>query len=259
MLRGYKNLIRGEIQGSMKRIMNVHMFKSVMLSPHIDDIPLSLGAALLDGRFPDTMVVNIFSISKSAYDKGDMECITNVRRLEDKEFFRNVPHDVELIYLDRLDAPLRLDITEDDVCVIAPPSDDSVEVSHIRSFLDGIRPDRILLVAPLALGQHVDHVVVHQAACAAAIDGWQVAFYEDAPYAFDLTLNEIQRAVTETSNNIGHDLKKCILPFEQAGLSKEETIAVYRSQIGRKSIDCIRKHENRLGGAVERIWMTSVE
>jgi hypothetical protein len=231
-----------------------HANRAVLLSPHIDDVPFSLGAALMDGRFPCATIVNIFSVSRSSFDDDDVGRVTSARRIEDQRFFQNISHPIERLYLNRLDAPLRLAITDDDVCAVSPSASDEGEVNSIRRLLDAIRPGRALLIAPLALGGHVDHVVVHRAACAAALDGWRVAFYEDAPYAFDLRLENIQRVADEASAQLGCRFEPCILPCEHAGCSKEEAIGVYKSQLGPTTVFRVLGHSRRLGGVAERIW-----
>ena len=234
--------------------MNRFNGQVLLLSPHIDDVPFSLGAALLDRRFSAAEVVNVFSISRSANNDDDVERVTTARRNEDEQFFRTIRSSVTRHYLDRLDAPLRLSITDDDVYRVTPSMRASAEVTYIRSALDVIRPERTaLLVAPLALGTHVDHVVTHHAACDAARDGWQVAFYEDLPYASDVTLQGIQDAAEKTAAEVGVHLAPLVLHWSGAGSSKLKAIACYASQMGPTTLSRVHEHATRLGFA-ERLW-----
>ena len=227
----------------------------VFLSPHIDDVAFSVGATLLDGRFSSATVINVFSLSRSAYDDDDVDRVSVARRQEDDRFFQNVQIPVKRLFLDRVDAPLRLMISDDDVCAVAPSDKDADEVCFICSLLERLRPEHTLLIAPLALGQHVDHVVVHRAACVASCDGWRVAFYEDLPYAFDLSLDEIRKIADETSAKICRPLQPHLMLWGIRGTAKLEAICAYESQIGPTTLSRIREHARRFGTAAERLWM----
>jgi len=86
--------------------------------------------------------------------------------------------------------------------------------------------DRTLIHAPLAVGHHVDHQLVLQAALQLCSNGFRVRFYEDYPYAEDVqSLNQALELWTsrlvpmvETLNE--EDLK-----------AKIAAIRLYRSQI----------------------------
>ena len=235
--------------------MNLVAKRSILLSPHIDDVPLSVGGCLLDGRFPFATVLNVFSISRSAYNDDDAERVTAARRLEDDRFFQLMGLPVERHYLDRLDAPIRLGITDEDVCATPLSLKDSEEIACIRKALDAIRSSDSLLVAPLGLGKHIDHLVVRRTAIAAARDGWSVAFYEDCPYAADLSFEAIQSVVDESSAELGRHLKPQIFPFGPAGHSKEGAIKVYQSQLGPTTVARVLVHSMRLGDGAERLWL----
>lgn len=227
--------------------------RAVLLSPHIDDVPFALGAAMLDGHFGDSTVVNVFSVSRSSYADDSLQAVSAARRGEDDAFFSRVPSRIERVYLECLDAPVRLGITDDDVCATEPPASDSAE-RDIVATLAALRPARTLVLAPLGLGRHVDHMIVCRAACHAAADGWQVAFYEDLPYAAELSFPEILRSVNELSARIGSPLAPKILEFGELGCSKCQALADYRSQLGPTSLARIQSHAVRLGHA-ERVWI----
>jgi len=235
--------------------MNATSNNAVLLSPHIDDVALSLGGALLDGRFPSATVVNVFSTSRSAYDDNDVERVTATRRREDRSFFQKMQWPMRSIYLDRLDAPLRLEISDDEVCSVSSPASDAHEVVHILKAIEPLRAPHALLIAPLGLGRHVDHVLVHRAACDSTTMGWRLAFYEDAPYANDLTFEEIQLTANAASKELGGSLSPLLLPFDQAGLDKVAAITVYRSQLGPTSVARVHSHSMRFGDPAERLWI----
>ncbi len=226
----------------------------LLLSPHLDDLAFSLGAALLDGRFPNATVVNVFCISASAVDNSEVKTVTSVRKSEDEEFFQSLDTPVDVIYLDRLDAPLRLGIPDEEVCNSLHLCDQ--ELSYLQDFIQLRSPS--LLIAPLAIGGHVDHRLVYHTACVLARDGWPVAFYEDLPYAGGIEMEYIENIVKETSFILGCDLHSQQLHCGWRGNKKFDTVLTYRSQLGPTTLERIIFHSQRLNDTVitERLWST---
>jgi LmbE family N-acetylglucosaminyl deacetylase len=233
--------------------VNQFIDQAIILSPHVDDAAFSIGGAMLDGRFGHTVVVNVFTISASAYVDGDVENITAIRKMEDKKFLANLTPTVDAIYLDRLDAPLRLGISDEEVCNVVVYGEDDID--HILAALGGISCSDSMLIAPLGLGNHVDHITVHLAGCKAENLGWRVAFYEDLPYGADLPEEQVSRRAAQASTQIGRNLVPCFLPFQRAGLNKERLLSAYASQLTSITIQRIRRHALRHGEPCERLWL----
>jgi LmbE family N-acetylglucosaminyl deacetylase len=90
-------------------------------------------------------------------------------------------------------------------------------------------PDsNVRVYAPLGVGKHVDHQIVHQAAQELAGRGWDVWFYEDIPYALkpaalDARLAEI-RATTQLE-------PVARIPARTAWEQKIDAILHYPSQL----------------------------
>jgi len=88
----------------------------------------------------------------------------------------------------------------------------------------GFVPEQVHLYAPLAAGNHVDHVLVREFAKWLKQQGWQVWFYEDFPHAYDTTT--LQKALTEFGEVQWHCFTELIDVKE-----KVKAMCMYESQI----------------------------
>ena len=209
-------------------------------------------SALLDGRFPNATITNVFCISASAVDDNQLKTVTSTRKSEDEAFFRSLNAPVDVVYLDRIDAPLRLGITDDDVCNVSSLCKE--ELSYLRDFIESRSPT--LLIAPLSLGNHIDHSLVHHTACQLAMDGWPVVFYEDLPYAGGIELEELEDVIKKTSVILGRNLRPQQLIAGSRGSKKMDAISTYNSQLGPTTLKRIIHRSLRLNkfAITERLW-----
>ncbi len=151
-----------------------------------------------------------------------------------------------------LDAPLRLGI-------------DSAAVFHpeTQAFAAAIKPEvsaliqrharNHLLVIPLALGGHVDHFAVYQAAISSAMKQ-RLAFYEDLPYAAWISDEMIRRRVRQTEVRTRIQLRPVIIRRNRARWNKQHGIVQYWSQTSREEAALITKFSAKYGGG-ERLWV----
>lgn len=229
-----------------------------LLSPHIDDVAFSIGGALLDGRFAPCVILNVFSVSCCTRDDRSVSVpyVTNLRKTEDGKFFRKMIPACQIVNLDMLDAPLRLHIPEQEVFRVAESDADLSEVHTLCSVLAAISKWPGILLAPLALGKHVDHLIVHRAAGTLLRQGWAAAFYEDLPYAGGMTKTEIEQTVADVARELGQDLRPLLLPLRAAGRRKCQEIRVYESQVDESTMARISGHGRRLCevSPAERLW-----
>jgi LmbE family N-acetylglucosaminyl deacetylase len=143
-----------------------------------------------------------------------------------------------------LDAPLRLNIPVSDVCKV---SCDGLEDKHLIAAISAlVRND--LILSPLGLGDHVDHLAVRSAAMAACGLG-NLGFYEDLPYA-TWTTEEVLEEHLQAS---GASLRAVVIRAERPFCNKRRIAARYRSQITQQEADDIARFATRYGG--ERIWV----
>ena len=143
-----------------------YLLATVVLSPHIDDAAFSVGSMILEQRFLSVTVINVFTVSRCTVDDWEMDAenVSSLRKAEDDRFFQPLCLGASRRYLGRLDAPLRLKIPDTQVCRMPAPAWGDIEVEQVRcSAMNLVTPDA-LLVAPLGLGGHIDHMVVRMAA-----------------------------------------------------------------------------------------------
>ena len=231
-----------------------------ILSPHSDDIALSLGAFLQARRSVLRVhIVTVFSITKNTVDDSISapHIVTLLRKAEDTCFITALGPGVAISWLDRNDAPLRLHIP-DEAVFTSEPSD--VDLNEVRHILDKVKMEYSifdLLFAPMAIGRHIDHILVRNVALELLKEGFLVGFYEDLPYAADYSLGEIYEYVTQLGLLAGQELELCTI---ETGVVIEEKIALlscYRSQMDPRTESRVRSHSKRCSrnSVVERVWV----
>jgi LmbE family N-acetylglucosaminyl deacetylase len=119
------------------------------------------------------------------------------------------------------------------------------------------------LFAPLALGVHADHVAC-RVACeqVAAEGGLALLYYEDLPYAGELTMSAIRRAATG-AGRLRPWLCRSAVPLEE----KLAAVSAYETQSTEVLLGSIAGHARRLarrvrgaeGAGVERLWLPAGE
>ena len=209
-----------------------------VLSPHRDDAAFSCGLTLskLLQAGSTLIIVNVCTISRYApyftLSSGDItQRVTELRRKEDADFveslYRRTGADngqVEFVDLEWQDVPLRWQM--EDERALAPTSLPPDEIRQLRDAFRGL-PQCDLVLAPMALGGHIDHRLVQQAACEAYSTS-SLVFYEDLPYA--CRMPEAERGSFE----LPFDLVPSELWLPEhgsAGGSKLEYALCYPSQI----------------------------
>ena len=196
--------------------------------------------------------------------------VTRLRRREDVRFFKSVG--ARRLDLGLIDAQLRgygwYPIVKDASGV----KDDPITNELISLFrgkmppyggetvgqprLDGTGGDghrsRRMMLLPLALGGHADHVIVREAC--SRLDGDQFnLYYEDLPYAEGLSDVEIRRGV----DSFDPQLEPHIFNIQSSIDRKIENLKLYKTQVGKEETDRVVRYANRVGGglgACERLW-----
>ncbi len=229
--------------------------KVILFSPHCDDIAYSLTGRILAGResAQECVVATVFTRSTFApysplCSSGDVEQITCLRLGEELEFCRSLG--LAHVGLGLPEAPLRgFDLVDDLFTTKRRVDDDPIqpEVERLLGELSSVcRPDRVY--CPLGIAGHVDHLIVRQAIESVFVGVCPVHYYEDLPYAGELTDEEYHESLT----NYAAGLR----PETIVGDWLDRKLALlggYTSQVAAKDKQSVRDHTRRVGG--ERGWV----
>lgn len=226
---------------------------TLLLAPHCDDIAYSLAGRLFSGAENGRrlQLLTIFSQSTFApyapYVTSQAQ-ISALRHAEESRFCAALH--LEHHSLGLAEAPLRgypdLDslFTDDGL----PPDDPMVEclAQRLRQYSEGAAPARVF--APLGIGGHVDHLITRAAAQRVFGDVCPLFFYEDLPYAGELTPAELARQLARDTRG----LRPLITPLGDWLPDKLERLAAYASQVAGKDLESVVTHAHLIGG--ERVW-----
>jgi len=179
--------------------------KTIYLSPHLDDAVLSCGGAIHQQRAAGhaVLVITIFAGQPAAGDLSPFALLQHhywgnpaqplaLRRAEDMAALTYL--DSETLHLEYPDCVYRsgpdgrwLYTNEDALWAELHPADPMAHdgAGSLASRLASLLPakEEVTVCAPLSVGRHVDHQIVHSAARKLLDMGYQVSFYEDYPYA----------------------------------------------------------------------------
>ena len=188
----------------------------LVISPHFDDAPLSLGQSFIDGALSHHDVIVGVVFGRTNWTRwfyptpGRAPLVSLIRRGEEQlaalRFgFRLVVGDAEeaILRTGELAPESILDPAFD--ADGAPVTDDAVAI--VSRWLGTAGGSADVVLAPLGLGDHVDHRIANAAARRLAATGTPVAFYEDRPYACTLGDEEIDAIVRERRSALArHDV-----------------------------------------------------
>src|SRR3954468_7794624 len=173
--------------------------RHLFLSPHYDDIPLSTGATvrlLADyGHVPETLVVfgsepdrdrPLSAFAEEMHEKWGLTANEVVASRQAEEAAAAAELGAQTRVLPFRDAIYRGDLYLSDEDLFGSPATAEASLpAAIAASLDlaGSPDATTRIYAPLGVGRHVDHQIVHLAGQELAGRGWDVWFYEDIPYA----------------------------------------------------------------------------
>ncbi|MCG8295102.1 PIG-L deacetylase family protein [Pseudomonas entomophila] len=224
-----------------------------LLSPHCDDIAYSMAGRLLGGaeRGQGIRLLTIFSQSRFAPYAQRLNTQAQISRWRQAEEARfcaalHLAHEC----LDLAEAPLRGYPDVDSLFVDdgAVPEDPVLErlEQRLRQRLEQARPARVY--APLGIGGHVDHLLTRRAAQRVFADVCPLLFYEDLPYAGELSADALAQQLTRTTQG----LRPLLTPLADWLPEKLRHLAGYASQVAEKDLASVATHAHLIGG--ERVW-----
>jgi LmbE family N-acetylglucosaminyl deacetylase len=173
--------------------------RHLFLSPHYDDIALSAGATvarLADlGLQPEIVIVfgaepdpeQALSPFAEAMHAGwglSTGAVVASRQAEEAAAAAILGASTRVLpFRDAIYRGHRY-LSDDDLFGHLSPEENALPDDIIAALSLGNQADpEVRVYAPLAIGRHVDHQLVHRAAARLGARGWNVWFYEDTPYA----------------------------------------------------------------------------
>lgn len=222
----------------------------IFLSPHYDDAALSCGglmaqlsaagehtvAATLFGGKPDYARLSPFARMIHGRPLAGQDPIEQ-RRAEERRALALL--EAESWQGDYLDCIYRQDATqarwlyssEDALFGPVDPADDDL-VDELARWLaaQATRPEEVILYAPLAIGNHVDHQIVQRSAALLQQRGYPVRFYEDYPYIVRDPAG-LERSLDRLAARGRWQVH--VAPLQQADLQRKiDAVLAYASQLG---------------------------
>ncbi|MFD4575225.1 PIG-L deacetylase family protein [Streptomyces sp. NPDC058417] len=227
----------------------------VCLSPHPDDATLAVGALLArsGGR-----VVNVFSQetwTRRPYYRERPALASRLLLAEERVACRVL--DVRPAFLGHVDAADRAAwgagfLVEPDAEASAVAAEPDL-FARVTADLAAEVAGAPLVLVPLGVGGHVDHVLTRQAALALVHEGvWEpgrVAFYEDMPYALFTEAAQAAGRLERPgglsgAGRSGGGARPVRVPgSEETALAKQEALWAYRLQV----LDAVVRRIDRYG------------
>jgi LmbE family N-acetylglucosaminyl deacetylase len=227
---GYKRLIK-----------NYDRF--IFLSPHLDDAVLSCGQLIIDLKKhkKDITVVTVFTkagmkdispqsksfIKSCGYQNA--EKLYKDFKSEDSKVLRSL--NIKFTHLDFIDAAWRIDDEKKQIYknsksqfsgIISPKDNKLVESIKIKLEDLAIRNTRALILSPLGVGGHADHVIIRDVL---KIIDYPKLFWEDFPYN---TYHKVLKNFISKNLEFKRAFGISRLYFSE----KEKLIKFYKSQTG---------------------------
>ena len=226
----------------------------VVVSPHFDDAPLSLGQSLMDGELSGRPVLVVVVFSSSNWTiwfhptPSRARVVSWVRRAEEAVAARRFGYRVRTLGFPEL--TLRAGAT-DAATMFDPALDVGAEplVPAVCDALLGVLEPEDEVWFPAGMGDHVDHRIVAEVGRRvrdAGRDG--VGFYEDRPYVTNL--DDAARAVVIERVGTGLEPREVSGPVTDA--LHRRLRSTYRSQIHDVFDEAMAA--DLAASACERVW-----
>ncbi len=233
------------------------MSKTLILSPHCDDIAFSLGASVMVHEWGGNVRgVVIFSKSRYSLRNGwnnEVDTQTAVRNGEERRAGEMAGYEVDFLGFPEPGVrPGYSEVTEifsPELRFEADPIWAQVDARLQALLADFAETGGGVVLSPLGVGRHVDHRMVAASFRSALPRLPQItaAFYEDLPYAGRFSSQEIRRLVPE-----GLGLQP-VLKSRGNLEDKMRLLRVYESQVSDDDYNSVAAHWDCRGRA-ELVW-----
>ncbi len=224
-----------------------------MISPHFDDVPLSLGQSLIDGELSKRRVSVKVIFGRTNWTvhvhptRRRARAVTLWRTAEERAAAARFGYRLSVEGFE--EAILRRGSLETDgFRNDSDPREEPVHAPILARLLTLSRQYPELWV-PAGLGGHIDHRVIASAGAELAARGRKVAFYEDRPYVSYLSDDEIARELSPLELEL--ECRAVSRPIQAS--TQRRVRAIYRSQMGPYFSDAQGFDLER--GLCERVWI----
>jgi LmbE family N-acetylglucosaminyl deacetylase len=256
----------------LQQYLEPHL-KILILSPHRDDAAFSLSIAITNWLIAHhtVSILNVFTRSRYApysdagfvHENDELSYVSAMRLREDEHFLRRITHDLpkglkknlNMIDLNLKDAPIRLRLPLEDLSdTLVNPTDHAIEKIRKALAKQSEAGAMEALVLPAALGNHVDHLTVREAAMSfTAVP--PTAFYEDLPYAttHPSAATDLE-SLREAASRRNDPLSSVLYRIDSAVEYKRRLVLGYASQIEDEAGTLISEFASRYDGG-ERLWV----
>ncbi len=229
----------------------------LVVSPHFDDVPLSLGQSLLDGSLAAASRVDVRVVFGRTNwclqlhpTRRRARVVTAWRRAEEAAAARRFGYRIRAEPLE--EAILRTGTLDAEEFRSGGASGDPL-VGAVEALLWQWRTEADVLWMPAGVGRHVDHEIVAAAgARLAAADPSSIAFYEERPYTSWLDLEGIEAQVAD----LGLDLTAVSVSGAISADTQRSVGRIYRSQIDAEFESGQRFDRDQ--GRTERVWVPAL-
>lgn len=227
------------------------------LSPHPDDIALSCGATMHALGGINRTIVTCFSRSTYAPFaptgcSTDVDTVTAIRKAEELAYCKRIGATNVDLQLD--DVTLRY-ANEQDWLNATPQLTDLFDLL-CQSFEKTFSEFRFThLFCPLALGNHVDHVLVREAARYASGESVKIVYFEDFPYAERIGGPKL---ASKQAAEIALGTSPLLLIVGNFIDRKVDDLALYASQIFPDYFEGARRYAAGIQSpshSIERFWI----
>lgn len=233
----------------------------VILSPHSDDAAFSVAGHMfhLSGAGKESCLLTCFSMSAFTQSAahGDASSTTELRKREDSGYAGALGPRCKAAWLDLPDAPLRgYDLRE--VCHSGEfTAEERILACRLKDrLLNGFLPRGSAVFAPLGIGGHIDHRLVHEAAVELAKLGrFSMVFYEDMPYAAACKESEISRRILALESRLNGSLACSRYETSRLLDIRRSAASCYPSQVRPETLHKIFNADPLIGHyTYERVW-----
>jgi LmbE family N-acetylglucosaminyl deacetylase len=256
--------------------------RHLFLSPHYDDIPLSTGGTVrllaTSGRTPETLIVfgsepdharPLSPFAQAMHEDWGFTTREVIASRRAEEAAAEALLGAMECVLPFRDAIYRENhyLSDDDLFGDPAAAEQDLPATIAASLDLPARPNSdTRIYAPLAVGRHVDHQLVHRTGTLLAAAGWDVWFYEDIPYSLKPGAFEARMAEIGAAASVEPVAR---IPIHSAWDTKLDAILSYPSQLETVFLNYVGVGANRAdinaalqayarsageGELVERFW-----